>query len=156
MEMQEWEQFTNLKQRGEWVELQFMAAVAQRRFTVCRPWGDTAGFDVGVEYPPNFLRVQVKSSACRLGKGYWCQFTRYCGKKDYTLEEIDLFAAYVIPVNAWYLIPASELLGSERIRGLMLYPVDLPVRKNTFRYECYKEAWWLLTKSRRGLARYGR
>jgi hypothetical protein len=39
---------------------------------------------------------------------------------------------------------------------LMLYPVDLPVRKNTFRYECYKEAWWLLKKSRRGLARYGR
>lgn len=154
--MQEWERFRSVKERGEWAELQFMAAAAGRHFTVCKPWGDTAGFDVGVEYPPNFLRVQVKSSTCRMGKGYWCQFTRFCGKKDYTLEEVDLFAAYVIPVNAWYLIPASELLGSERIRGLMLFPVDLPMRKNTFRYECYKEGWWLLTKSRRGLARYGR
>src|ERR1700724_3352169 len=75
MEMQGWEQFENLKQRGEWAELQFMAAAAGRCFTVCKPWGDTAGFDVGVEYPPNFLRVQVKSSACRIGKGDWGQFT---------------------------------------------------------------------------------
>ncbi len=155
--MEGWERFANLKQRGEWAELQFMAAAAGRCFTVCKPWGDTAGFDVGVEYPPNFLRVQVKSSVCRLGKGYWCQFKRHFGlQKDYTLEEIDLFAAYVIPVNVWYLIPASELLGKERIQGLMLCPIDLPMRKNTFRYECYREAWWLLTKSRRGLARYGR
>jgi hypothetical protein len=86
-----------------------------------------------------------------------CQFTRFSGKKDYTLDEIDLFAGYVIPVNAWYLIPAAELLGGrDPIRSLMLYPVDLPVRRNTFPYECYKEAWWLLKKSRRGLARYGR
>jgi hypothetical protein len=156
MAMQEWEQFKNVKQQGEWAELQFMAAAARRGFTVCKPWGDSAPFDVGIEYRPNFLRVQVKSCTCRLGKGYMCQFTRFSGKKDYTLDEIDLFAGYVIPVNAWYLIPAAELLGRDPIRSLMLYPVDLPVRRNTFHYECYKEAWWLLKKSRRGLARYGR
>jgi hypothetical protein len=72
------------------------------------------------------------------------------------VKQIDLFAAYVIPVNVWYLIPASVMLGTRRRKGTMLYPLELPVRKNSFRYECYREAWRLLTKSRRELIRYGR
>jgi len=153
--MKTWERFKSLKERGEWVELQFMAEAARRRHLVCKPWGDTA-FDVGIEYRPNFLRVQVKSCTCRLGRGYWCQFTPHHGKKeDYSLEQVDLFAAYVIPVNAWYLIPAARVLGRERKRGAMLFPVVLPVRKNSFHYEVYKEGWWLLTKTRRGLAKCG-
>ena len=57
--MEEWERFKSVKEQGEWAELQFMAAAAGRRFTVCKPWGDTA-FDVGIECGQNFLRVQVK------------------------------------------------------------------------------------------------
>jgi hypothetical protein len=38
-----WEKFSSFKERGEWVELQFMAAAAQRRFAVSKPWGDTLG-----------------------------------------------------------------------------------------------------------------
>jgi hypothetical protein len=153
--MEGWEDFKSVKEQGEWAELQFMAAAAQRHFTVCKPWGDKAAFDVGIEYCPNFLRVQVKSCTCRRGRGYWCQFRPHDGKSaDYSLEELDLFAAYVIPVNAWYLIPAAVLLGRKRVRGAMLFPVLLPVRKNSFHYECYKDAWWLLTKTRRALGRY--
>ena len=92
-----------------------------------------------------------------MGCGYWCGFTPHWGKKkDYSVKQIDLFAAYVIPVNVWYLIPASMMLGARRRKGTMLYPVVLPIRKNSFRYECYREAWGMLTKSRNELARYGR
>jgi hypothetical protein len=35
----------------------------------------------------------------------------------------------------------------------MLYPVVQPVRKNSFHYERYRDAWWVLTKTRRGLAK---
>jgi hypothetical protein len=154
--MEEWGRFKNVKEQGEWTELQFVAAAAGRCFTVCKPWGDSA-FDVGIEYGQNFLRVQVKSCTCRRGRGYWCQFTPHHGKKeDYSLEQVDLFAAYVIPEKTWYLIPAARLLGRERTRGAMLCPVVLPVRKNSFHYEGYKDAWWLLTKTRRGLSKYGR
>ena len=155
--MEDWQRFKSVKEQGEWAELQFMAESARRQFTVCKPWGDTRPFDVGIEYRPNFLRVQVKSCTHMRGHGYWCQFTPHHGKnEDYSLEEVDLFAAYVIPVNAWYLIPAARLLGRERTRGAMLFPVVLPVRKNSFHYEGYKDAWWLLKKTRRGLAKYGR
>jgi hypothetical protein len=153
--MEEWERFKSGKARGEWAELQFMAAAAQRQFRVCKPWGETAAYDVGVDYGPNFLRVQVKSSTNRRGRGYWCEFSRHYRKEnDYTLEEVDLFAAYVIPVDVWYLIPAAVLLRDGR-KGSMLFPVVQPVKKNSFHYERYMDGWWLLTKTRRGLAKCG-
>jgi hypothetical protein len=72
------------------------------------------------------------------------------------LEQIDLFAAYVIPVNAWYLIPASLVLGERRIGCVMLSPVGLPTKKKSYCYESYREAWSMLTRSRCELAKYGR
>jgi PD-(D/E)XK endonuclease len=150
--MKQWQRFRTFKQRGEWVELQFMAQAALHGFNVSKPWGDCSAYDVGIDHGPDFLRVQVKSTTVRTGTGYFCQFKpNYNKKHDYTLAEIDLFAAYVIPVNVWYLIPAAILLGPTRKVGLMLHPVDT-LKKNRYRYEHYREAWGLLSKSRTELS----
>jgi hypothetical protein len=156
--MKPWERFKSLKQRGEWVELQFMAEAARRRYMVCKPWGDSRPYDVGIEHGLNYLRVQVKSSTCRLGRGYYCQFKPDWSKKNgtYSLERLDLFAAYVIPVNVWYLIPASVLLGRNPRKSLMLFPVEPPKKRGGYECECYKEAWDLLSKSRRVLSGHRR
>jgi hypothetical protein len=144
--------FKNFKERGEWVELRFMTQAIQHGFKVSKPWGDTNAYDVGVESGPNFLRVQVKSTTVRTGTGYLCQFKgNYHNKHDYTLQQIDLFAAYIIPEDVWYLIPAAVLLGPQRKTGLMLFPM-VPLKKDRYRYESYKEAWPLLAKSKRALA----
>ena len=153
--MKYWERFKNMKQRGEWVELQFMAQAAKRRFAVCKPWGETHSYDVGIEHGPNFLRIQVKSTTHRVGAGYYCQcMPNHLNKNDYTLTQLDLFAAYVIPVDAWYLVPAALLLGERRVTGVVLCPVVPPTKKKSYRYEAYREAWSLLTKSRRELVQY--
>jgi hypothetical protein len=150
--MEHWERFTSFKQRGEWVELQFMAQAAKRRLAVSKPWGDTQAYDVGIEHGQNFLRVQVKSTTARSGAGYRCMFMpNYLKKCDYSLDQIDLFAAYGIPVDAWYLIPAALLLGARRRTMAALAPVVPPAKKASYRYECYREAWNLLTKSRNEL-----
>jgi hypothetical protein len=52
----------------------------------------------------------------------------YTKKQDYTVEQIDLFAAYIIPEDVWYLIPSAVLLGPQRKVGLMLFPM-VPLRK---------------------------
>ncbi len=144
--------FKNFKERGEWVELRFMTAAIENGFKVSRPWGDCRPYDVGVEHGPNFLRVQVKSTTVRNGNGYFCQFKpNFHKKQDYTVAQIDLFAAYIIPENVWYIIPSLLLLGPVRKTGLMLFPV-VPLKKNRYSYEAYKEAWPLLAKSRRALA----
>jgi hypothetical protein len=154
--MDHWQKFESFKQRGEWVELRFMATAAERGFHVVKPWGDTRPYDVGIDYGTNFLRVQVKSTTCRTGTGYFCQFKpHYLKKQDYTLTDLDLFAAYVIPVKTWYLIPAALLLGPKRKTGLMLHPVE-PLKKDRYSYEAYKEAWPLLYKSRRSLVERSR
>jgi hypothetical protein len=133
-----------------------MAQAALRGLIISKPWGDTSAYDVGVEHGPHYLRVQVKSTTVRTGTGYFCQFKPNCHKKhDYTLSQIDLFAAYVIPVNVWYMIPASVILGPTRKQGLMLFPVDV-LKKNRYRYESYKEAWPVLTETRRSLTRRGK
>jgi hypothetical protein len=114
--MKLWERFTSFKQRGEWVELQFMAQAAKRCLAVSKPWGDMQAYDVGIEHGQNFLRVQVKSTTSRSGAGYRCMFKpNYLKKCDYSLDQIDVFAAYVIPEDAWYLIPAALLLGTRRL-----------------------------------------
>jgi hypothetical protein len=144
-----WQRFTSYKERGEWVELEFMAQAALRRFAVSKPWGDVRPYDIGIEHGQNFLRVQVKSTAARSGAGYRCQFKpNHLKKRDYSLDQIDLFAAYIIPENAWYLIPAVLLLGKRRKTMAMLSPVRPPAKKASYCYERYREAWNLLTKSR--------
>lgn len=153
--MKNFGEFGTLKERGEWAELAFMTQAARRGFAVCKPWGDSRAYDVGIEHGQNFLRVQVKSTAFKIGRGYYCQFTRR-GERDYKLGQLDLFAAYVIPVDVWYLIPAVVMLGAVRKRSAMLFPVLPPVRKSTFACECYREAWSLLRDSRSSLMRHGK
>lgn len=151
--MKYWEKFRSFKERGEWVELQFMAAAAQRCFAVSKPWGDTKAYDIGIEHEGNYLRVQVKSTTMRSGAGYLCQFKpNYLKKHDYSLDQIDLFAAYVIPENAWYLLPAVLLLGKRRKWIAMLCPLVTPKKKACYCYEGYRENWGLLTRGRAELA----
>jgi hypothetical protein len=75
---------------------------------------------------------------------------------DYSPKQLDIFAAYVIPEDVWYFIPAVLLLGERRRTIAMLSPVVPPKKKACYRYECYREAWELLTKSRSDLANFQR
>jgi hypothetical protein len=163
--------FKTFKERGEWVELRFMTAALEHGFKVAKPWGDTGAYEpvlsgvagfakrmpersrrIGVEHGPNYLRVQVKSTTVRTGTGYLCQFKpNFLKQQDYTTDQIDLFAADVIPENIWYFIPSFLLLGAKRRQAIMICPM-VPLKKNRYGFESYKEAWPLLGKSRRALA----
>ena len=150
--MKHWEKFSTFKERGEWIELLFMAAAAAHGYHVLKPWGDSFAYDVGIERRGGLLRVQVKSSSVRNGTGYFCQFHRnYLTQHPYTVDDVDLFAAYVIPVATWYLIPATVILKPTLKVGVMLYPVTA-LKKDRYRYEQYREAWGLLSNDRRDLA----
>ncbi len=153
--MEFWRCFTTHKQRGEWVELQFMAQAARRRFAVVRPWADMGPYDVGIEYGENFLRVQVKGTIQQTGGGYRCQMRpQHRNRQTYSPNQIDLFAAYVIPANTWYLIPSTLILASGSARDIMICPIAPPKKKASYRYEGFREAWELLTKTRIDLASF--
>ena len=134
--------FRNFKERGEWVELQFMAQALRKKLRVSKPWGDSGSYDVGIEHRGRLLRVQVKSTSYRLSNGYQCSFRPNERSKRYTRRKVDFFAAYIVPEDVWYIIPAAVVLKTKSC-DLMLCPVK-PLRRDRYWYERYREAWKLL------------
>jgi PD-(D/E)XK endonuclease len=125
------------KVRGEWAELQFMARAAEQGLQVIKPWGETARYDFVVDHEGRFVRVQVKSTMFKDRGGYSC--TVRGSRGPYTGDAFDFLAAYLIPEDVWYIIPAAKFWGQGSIA---LYP-ELKDSK----YGPYKEAWHLLRGS---------
>jgi hypothetical protein len=126
--------FKNSKLRGEWAELRFMARAAEHGLMVSKPWGDSAAYDLMVEYNGRILRVQVKSTCCLRGNSYKCHVTS--NGVPYAKHDLDFIAAYVIPADCWYIVPIA-------IVGMQLHLLLSPHRENS-KYHRYKEAWQLL------------
>jgi hypothetical protein len=135
-----------------WVELKFMSKAAEHGLLVLKPWGDSSAYDVGLDPGPghnpehnpghSLVRVQVKSTTVRTEFGYLCQFKPGPHSRQYTVRQVDFFAAYVVPEDVWYLIPSRVLLR-HRQRAVTLCPIH-PKHPDRYRYECYKEAWTIL------------
>ena len=138
MKMQQSLDTDGSKKRGEWVELKFLAEAAQRNLPTSKPYGDSENFDVVVGRPGRFVGVQVKSTVFRRSNGYLCKAstTNY---QAYAAGAFDFLAAYIVPENVWYIIPANLIHGKGSI---MLYP-----NQPTARYEQYREAWNLLQEA---------
>lgn len=128
------------KERGEWAELAFMARAAKEGLRVSKPHGDSARYDVVVEYGGRFLRVQVKSTMYRRRNGASYSLNVLGPRrKKYRPGSVDLFAIYLIPRDEWYIIPFRAI---GRTRSSLHFT---PGGKRT-RYERYREAWELLKR----------
>ena len=95
------------------------------------------------------FRIQVKSvfTTNRWGYSVTVAQRAYHGPMvQYSADEIDFIAAYVVAHDAWYIIPIAEIGSLAHIR---LYPEGAK-RSDGGRFEKYREAWDLL---RRGAAR---
>ncbi len=101
------------KLRGEWAELRFQLRAAERGLILAKPCGDCAPYDFLVACPerPNsdrrghFLRVQVKCTVFHRGNSYKCHLD--LNGIPYTPAQIDVFAAYVIPPDVFYILPLA-------------------------------------------------
>jgi len=125
------------KQRGEWAESVFMATANEHALPVSKPWGETCAYDFVIGKTGRFVSVQVKSTLSKEKTGYVC--TVRGGHQAYSAGSFDFLAAYVVPEDAWYIIPAKLIHGKECIT---LYP-----NSSTAKYEQYREAWELLREA---------
>ncbi|MGA2347182.1 MAG: group I intron-associated PD-(D/E)XK endonuclease [Candidatus Sulfotelmatobacter sp.] len=125
------------KMRGEWAESVFMGRASEHELPVSKPWGDSESFDCVVGRPGKFLAVQVKCtiSELRNGQGYAC--STCSSGKPYRSGAFDFLAAYVVPEDAWYIIPAKAIRGMKSISLLT----------QGGKYEGYREAWHLLREA---------
>ncbi len=125
------------KRRGEWAESVFMARAAEYGLPVSKPLGESDSFDCVVGRTGKFVAVQVKCTMAKLqaGKGYVCAVKS--NNKTYRAGAFDFVAAYVIPEDAWYLVPAKLIRGQRTI--CLSSPAG--------RFEQYREAWHLLREA---------
>lgn len=128
------------KTKGEWAELAFLSKAVSLGFTVCRPYGDNHLFDFLVFAPLNTIsRVQVKS-CWSLNHAYVLN-THRAHYRRYRAADIDFIIGYVVPCDAWYVIPLRHAVKPM----IALFP---HVPHSRGRYEKYRDAWYLL-RSRR-------
>jgi hypothetical protein len=130
----------NGKRRGEWAELVFAMRAVQLGLWLAKPWGESSGYDFIVDQGSRIVRVQVKSTIFPEGAGYSCTLKNSNGL--YKKNSFDFVAAYVIPLDVWYIIP------EKRVRGQ--WSVGLHPELETSKYHAYKEAWHLLSGEKPG------
>jgi hypothetical protein len=130
----------NCKSRGEWAELQFMAKAAKFGLRILKPWGEMARYDMVIDNDGRLVRVQIKSTMSKRSGGlyYLCNLRTGNVKKSYQKGEFDFVAAYVIPLDVWFIIPAGAVVTGKS-RAILLFPSSA-----TSKYGAYKEAWDLL------------
>ena len=127
------------KQRGELAEIRFMLKAAGLGFGVAKPWGDSERYDFILDTGRGrFCRVQVKSTYVARAHRYSVHsFGGGNQNKAYTSEETDFLVAYIVAEDVWYVIPVAAF--APRL-SLTLYPSGCR-KKNSGRYEKYREAW---------------
>jgi len=143
-----WAAADTRKKLGEQAEAVFLSKATGLGLAVLKPWGDSERYDLVVGSGKRLLRVQVKSTSFRKGNGYLCGFSSSQKNNGYTRGQVDFFAAYVIPKDVWYIIPAAAVLKRKGTE-LMLYPVQA-ARRDRYKYEVYREAWKLLRSGTKG------
>ena len=122
--------------RGEWNRTAFYGMRGRARYTSNPALGDCCRYDFIVEIGRQFRRVQVKSTSYLRKNHYKCSLSG-AKRRAYTKEEVDFFAVFVIPANAWYIIPI-EALGDEA------HNISLSPHNSLSKYAEYQEAWYLL------------
>ena len=133
----------NAKAKGDLAELAFLYKATSLGFGVAQPYGDKERYDFILDSGEQFWRVQVRSTsyfeahrnsytvnASHIDKGHKV--------KTYQAQEIDFFAAYIVPLDVWYIIPVNQLAS---LRFLRLYPSG---SKWGGCFEAFREAWHLM------------
>jgi hypothetical protein len=136
---------SNAKRMGERSEAAFLYQATQRRFAVCKPWGDSERYDFILDNRPrptvHLFRIQVKcTESLRVG-GYETHATYHSGSElaVYTKRDIDFIAAHIVSLNVWYIVPVEVCMSRPVLR---FYPHRKAGRRMWF--ERYREAWYLL------------
>jgi hypothetical protein len=138
------------KRKGELSELAFLYKAVSMGFGVAKPYGDSERFDFIVSSGNRLRRVQVKSCYTESYRGYGVRAGGNCkrGPEMYTPHEIDVIVVYVVPEDAWYVIPINALC---KRYTLYLHPNGR--RRGMYQYEQYREAWIMKAKNKLDVAK---
>ena len=125
----------DLRRLGALAEFVFMSRAAALDLAILRP-GSPCRYDLVLDTGRRLLRIQVKSTATLRAGRYSVSCFSCDSRRRYTPRQIDFLAAWIAPLNAWYIIPARALRHRARV-------YFYPARRSGFT-EPFREAWHLL------------
>jgi hypothetical protein len=134
----------SLKAKGNLAELAFLHKASSLGFGVAKPYGDDEHYDFILEPGERLWRVQVRSTSCKPSgprHGYivsTCRHNHRYETTTYQPGEIDIFAAYIVPLDIWYIIPVNQLASAH---NLGLHPSGC---RGGGCFEAFREAWHLM------------
>lgn len=128
------------KRRGEVAEAAFLHKAASLGFSVSKPWGESDRYDFIVDHGGRCWRVQVKSAHSSSVHGYTFHGCGNLRAKRYTPRDFDLIVGYVVPADAWYIIPIAVFAN---ITAVKVFPSS---KRRMSKFEKYREAWGLIKK----------
>lgn len=123
------------KRGGEVAEAAFLAKAASLGFGVAKTWGDSDPFDFLLHSGPRVWRVQVKSAYEKQGRSFAVRPGN--DRATYTKQDVDFLVVYIVPADAWYVVPAEAICGRA---SLWFFPQP----GSKARFERYREAWCLM------------
>lgn len=123
------------RRNGEEAELSFALEAVKKGLKIAFPFM-TERYDLIVDNGKKLLKIQVKSTEVLKKTRPQYEVPLRASKKEYTKDEIDLFAIFIRPTNTWYILPI----------------VDIPDLKCLYfnryghseKYSSYKDAWHIL------------
>ena len=132
------------KALGEAAEARFLDVAVFLGLIVAKLWGDSRPFDfyVAPNESKSPYRVQVKATRAKKGRGYFLNCKHNTSQVPYTSKEIDFIAAYVVPLELWYIIPVKAVRNKVAV---VVYPNGNRSGERCT-YERYRENWNLLRR----------
>lgn len=102
--------------RGDVAEAAVLQTLVAARFIVSIPFGRFGPYDLAVETPGGFVRVQVKSGRLRGGcVEFNCVGTDHGdGVKSY-VDRADVFAVHVHATGEQYLVPVADAMAAKML-----------------------------------------
>jgi hypothetical protein len=129
------------KQLGELAEMMFMVKAAMLGFATAKPYGDSRRYDFIVDVGRRLWRVQVKSTSSLQSGSYMVNLQRNANGEvvPYDPSEIDFVVAYVLPCDAWFVIPVEAIAGRKTAK------LCLHGNPRSGKLGKYWQAWGLMT-----------
>ena len=121
--------------------MMFMVRAAQKGFATAKPYGDSQRYGFILDVGQRLWRVQVKSSSAEQYGSYMVNLQRNANGEvvPYDASEIDFVVAYVMPCDAWFVIPVEAIYGRQSAK------LCRHGNPRSGRLGKYWEAWGLMT-----------
>ena len=129
-----------LNHQGVLGEVAFLHRAVGLGFEVAQPYGHSHRYDLIVDNGKKLWRVQVKTCNSMNNGLYHANCCRRLGGRvvTYKASELDFLAAYILPEDGWFILPAKEIVG----RASLLLRPKRYARGDPYGH--YREAWDLL------------